>query len=330
MKQHLSQHPIRIWVLLCLFGLAACSRATAPVPTDASISESLKSAFYSHPELKNDRVDISVNNGEVTLSGEVSSDTARLQAYKLANETPGVKKITDLLQVKPTQAMQVPAPEAAVVVPPSPAPVSPKPAAPKPQSVSPAVPTKKPAAPPPPRVVTVPAGTNVRIQMIDSIDSGKNQPGETFLASLDAPITVESEVVVPKGADISVRLVDAKKSGKFKGQSGLVLDLESLKFQGKTYNLSSSSYEQVGKSRGKETAKRTGLGAAIGAGIGAIAGGGKGAAIGAGIGAGSGAASQLILKGKQVQVPSETKLDFELAEPVQITLKPAQSAKAAN
>jgi hypothetical protein len=53
-------------------------------------------------------------------------------------------------------------------------------------------------------------------------------------------------------------------------------------------------------------------GAAIGSIIGALAGGGKGAAIGAGTGAGVGAGSEIITKGDQVKIPSETLLDFNL------------------
>jgi hypothetical protein len=59
-------------------------------------------------------------------------------------------------------------------------------------------------------------------------------------------------------------------------------------------------------------------GAAIGSIIGAIAGGGKGAAIGAGTGAGVGAASEIITRGDQVKIPSETLLDFTLRQSVPI------------
>jgi hypothetical protein len=97
-----------------------------------------------------------------------------------------------------------------------------------------------------------------------------------------------------------------------------------VKVQGQTYPMKSSVVQQQGSSRGKQTAKRVGIGAAIGAGIGAIAGGGKGAAIGAGIGGGSGAAVQIFTKGQQVVIPSETKLAFELQQPVEITLKPGE------
>jgi hypothetical protein len=61
-----------------------------------------------------------------------------------------------------------------------------------------------------------------------------------------------------------------------------------------------------------------GIGAVAGTVIGAIAGGGRGAAIGAGVGAGAGAAVQVITKGEQVHVPSETLLNFRIAQPFSV------------
>jgi len=156
--------------------------------------------------------------------------------------------------------------------------------------------------------------------MVDTVDSATGKEGDTFLASLAAPIVVNNEVIIPKDVDAYVKLESAKTSGKFTGQSELTLALDSVKYQGKSVPLHSSTFQQVGGSRGKDTAKKTAIGAGIGAAIGAIAGGGKGAAIGAGIGAGGGAASQIFLKGKQVKVPSETKIDFQLESPVDITM----------
>ena len=89
---------------------------------------------------------------------------------------------------------------------------------------------------------------------------------------------------------------------------------------GHTVPLVTGDYELTGKSRGASTAKRTVGGAALGSIIGAIAGGGKGAAIGAGAGVGAG--SEIITKGDQVSVPSETLLDFTFQQDVSIPTRP--------
>jgi hypothetical protein len=323
-------------LLLAISGLGGCAKSVeTPTPTDASITDAVKANLSTDSQLSGQRVDVTVSNGEVTLSGEVSTDAAHLQAYKLANETPGVKKVNDLLQVRPAAAsaqLQEPPPVASsksTASRPSAKPSSSQAggtssapvsaASPEPTGPSSVAPSAPPP-PPPPRVITIPEGTSVQVQMIDSVDSATGKIGDTFLASLAAPIVVNNEVIIPKNADVYVKLASAKTSGKFTGQSELTLALDSMKFHGKSYPLNSTTFQQVGESRGKDTAKKTAIGAAIGTAIGAIAGGGKGAAIGAGIGAGSGAATQVFMKGKQVKVPSETKIDFQLEQPVDVTV----------
>jgi YmgG-like glycine-zipper protein len=168
----------------------------------------------------------------------------------------------------------------------------------------------------------VPEGTSIQVVTIDSIDSKKDTVGGTFMASLYAPLTVGEQVVAPKGSNVSIKLLGAATSGNFKGKSELHLALDSIEAQGKRYPVQSSTYSEVGKSQGKQTAKKVGVGAAVGATIGAIAGGGKGAAIGAGVGAGAGTAAQVLTKGDQVNVPSETRLEFKLEMPLEITIQP--------
>jgi hypothetical protein len=167
--------------------------------------------------------------------------------------------------------------------------------------------------------VTIPAGAHISVRTIDGIDSTKNHPGDRFQASLEEPLTVNGDVVAAKGADVYGRLVESKKSGTFSGRSQLQLELTGIVVNGQTVPLVTGDYELEGKSRGASTAKRTIGGAAVGTIIGAIAGGGKGAGIGAAVGGGAGAGSEIITKGDQVKVPSETLLDFTLQQDVTIT-----------
>jgi len=166
----------------------------------------------------------------------------------------------------------------------------------------------------------IPAGTSVAVTTIDSVDSEKNHTGDILRASLAAPIVANNQVVVPQDADIYLRALGIPSAGHFSGISEVRLVLDHLAYQRQTYPLSSSEFNVDSTSRGKQTAERVGGGAAIGAIIGAIAGGGKGAAIGAGTGAGAGAAVQVLTKGKQILIPSETRITFQLLSPVTITL----------
>jgi len=174
------------------------------------------------------------------------------------------------------------------------------------------------ATPNAPLYVTIPAGTRISVRTIDGIDSTKNHVGDRFEASLQEALIVDGNVVVAKGADVYGRLAEAKKSGTFTGKSKLQLELTGIVVNGQTVPVVTGEYELTGKSRGASTAKRTIGGAALGSIIGAVAGGGEGAAIGAASGGGLGAGSEVITKGDQVKVPSETLLDFTLQQEVSI------------
>ena len=173
--------------------------------------------------------------------------------------------------------------------------------------------------------VTVPAGTTLMVRMIDGVDSSVNKVGDTFNASLDSALVVGDTVLAPKGADVYGRLAEAKEAGRLSGQSELRLELTGIMVNGQVVPIVTGAYGVTGSSRGKNTAQKAGIGAAVGGIIGAIAGGGKGAAIGAGVGAGAGTAVQVMTHGQQVRVPSETLLDFTLAQPVTVSVPASKS-----
>lgn len=181
-----------------------------------------------------------------------------------------------------------------------------------------------PAPPPPPQPVTAifPAGTTVEIQTVDPVDSSVNHEGDEFQATLAQPLTWNGQVVVPARTNIYLRLTRAAMAGHYKGRTELQLQLVRLEFQGTQYPLISTTYTLAGGSRGKNTAEKVGGAAALGAIIGAIAGGGKGAAIGAGVGAGGGGVYQGATKAKKIRIAPETKLDFKLDQPLNVTYMP--------
>ena len=355
---------LQAMVVLGLLLAAGCAKK----PNDAAIVTNIKSQMFSDPQLKNATLQVTSDKGVVTVSGDVPSDAARLDAYKIATQTQGVAKVNDQMSVNdataqaaPDEAAAAPAPaqpaaeaapkpertrkhrvhQAPVAAPvesaqdepqdnPPPPPSAQSDAPPPAQETAPAA-TVQPAPPPPPppvpqpTQVVVPANTTMTIRMIDSVDSSVNQAGEIFHASLDAPIVVGDSVVVPKGADVYVRLVSANSAGRMTGKSELHLELVKLEFQGRSYPLVSGTYDLAGSSRGKNTTKKVAGGAILGTLLGAIAGGGKGAAIGAAAGAGGGAVWNGVTRGEQVRIPSETKLDFQLEQPVTVTVMPRPS-----
>jgi len=345
---------VRQKFLLSALALSLLGVACGNKPSDDTVLTHIKAGLYSEPALKSANVDVTAKDGVVTLTGQVPDDAARLAAEHLASSTPGVKTVVDQLTVG------APAVAAAAAPQPPPTPRRERPAKssrknqtrsesdPAPPSAAavqstdpgslhdnatqvadtrPAAPAPPPPPPPPqPVVVTIPDGTVVSVRTIDGIDSSQNSVGQTFRASLDAPIVVGDSVVVPRGLNISLRLTDASSAGKFKGRSELTVSLDSFTYQGKTYRLASSDVQQKGASRGKRSAEVIGGGAVLGAIIGGIAGGGKGAAIGAAAGGGAGTAVQALTHGEKVKIPSETKLDFTLRDPVTVSYFPKKNS----
>jgi hypothetical protein len=106
--------------------------------------------------------------------------------------------------------------------------------------------------------------------------------------------------------------------GRFKGQAVLALRLESVSADGRTYPVRTSHIERVEQGKGKRSAVMTGGGAGLGAILGGIAGGGKGAAIGLLAGGGAGAAGSAFTGNKDIVLPAETVLTFDLRRSVTI------------
>ena len=171
--------------------------------------------------------------------------------------------------------------------------------------------------------LTIPAGARISVRTIDSIDSTRSLPGDRFQASLAEPLVLNGNVVVERDALVWGQLTESKESGTFTGKSELRLELTGIVVNGKMVPIVTGEYEVSGKSRGASTAKRTVGVAALGAIIGATADGGQGAAIGASVGAGAGAGSEIITRGDQVKVPSETLIDFTLQQDLSIPQNPS-------
>ena len=164
--------------------------------------------------------------------------------------------------------------------------------------------------------ITVPAGTRILIRTVDAIDSSKQKVGFRFTATLETNLQAEDTVVAPRGTTIYGRLAQASSAGRMSGSSELTLELTDIVINGTAYPLLTSTYELKGKGEGGNTAKKVVGGAGLGALIGGIAGGGKGAGIGAAAGAATGTAVAASKKGQQLQIPSESLLEFRLEQPV--------------
>lgn len=172
---------------------------------------------------------------------------------------------------------------------------------------------------------TLPVGTEISVRNTDAIDSKTAQVGQKFFASIDKNVLDNTgALAIPKGSDAEL-IIETVAGGGMTSGSELELDIDAVTVQGTRYVVATSDYVQKGKQglgANKRTAEMAGGGAALGALIGAIAGHGKGAAIGAVVGGAAGAGGEVLTKGKEVRVPSETVMTFKLEQ--NLVLQPAR------
>jgi len=346
-----------VLLLLVLASAAGCAKK----PDDAAISANIQTKFSQDSGLSSKQLSVQTSAGVVTIGGNVDTQEQRDAASRQAASVPGVKEVVNNLQIgEPAAAAEMSKPPAAnptaaastgnssrksavrksrkAAEPQESASIQDAPATSDPpvtNASNSAAPTEsappitvapiQPAPPPPAKHLIIDQGTQLTVRLVESIDSEKNQTGDTFHATLNTPLSSDGEEAIASGSDVAGHLVEVKSAGKFAGQAGLVLQLDSITAGGRTYNLQTDTYRKDGTSRGKNTAEKVGGGAILGGIIGAIAGGGKGAAIGAAAGAGAGGAVQAASKKQQIKLPSETVLNFTLQAPITVVKAPSTS-----
>ena len=328
---------VTLAAVLSLAVLAGCSRKIER--TDAQVASDVQNKIYGDPGIQSRQISVQAASGVVSLNGTVRSDVERTAAANDAGAIEGVRTVINNLEVQQAQATPPPVPPRqpseqrvpkkkeqsakastrhhrhnqneeqtsdatlANSMPP------PQPVAPQPE-VQP-TPPPPPPPPPPPQKVTIPAGTQLSIRLTDSLDSETNKVGDSFHATLSAPIVIGGETVIPSGADVVGRVANVQSAGRFAGSSLLTLELTSLAVNGKTYNVQTNQWSRQGKGEGKNTATKVGIGTAAGAVLGGLIGGGKGAAIGAASGAGAGTGVAAAKKGEQIKLAPEAVLNFQ-------------------
>ena len=169
---------------------------------------------------------------------------------------------------------------------------------------------------PTPTTVSVPAGTNLKERLNDTISSKTARVGDKFTVTVIDPVKYNE-------ATVHGYISSIEKSGKIKGRTSMNLDFSRIVMpDGRTGTLHGYVSRVYGEdngradneggvesgSRTKQAVKRGGIGAAAGAIIGGIAGGGKGAAIGLLVGGAGGAGSLAIQGSKELKLENGTEL----------------------
>ncbi len=168
----------------------------------------------------------------------------------------------------------------------------------------------------------IPAGTHMYVRTDRRIDASDAQPGMAFPATIVEGIADRGgRIVIPRGSEATLIVRRVTEGGTFTG-ANLVLDLDSVRVNGRRYVVNTGEIEtgNTGIGKNRRTAEMVGGGAVLGTLLGALAGGGKGAAIGAVAGAAAGGGVQVLTKGREIRVPAETVLEFRLDRPLHLRL----------
>jgi hypothetical protein len=182
-------------------------------------------------------------------------------------------------------------------------------------------PRREPPPPPPPRVTTVPAGTVVSIELLDSVGSDISTAGTRVRARVADDVRANGIVAIREGTAVSGVVTEAVGLKKIGGTPKLVLD-----FTGIGNSDTHASYATTGKSETKKDAGTIAGATAGGAILGRIIGHQKdndarGTAIGAVVGAGVGTAIAAKTKGQEITLPSGHVIEIVLDQPLEVTTR---------
>jgi len=159
----------------------------------------------------------------------------------------------------------------------------------------------------------------IAVRLSEALSSDNNEKGDTFFATLDAPLAADGFVIAERGARAE-GIVDVVRGGRGNGAAHLVLQLTSVHTSdGQRVPIETATFDRKAETSGGEDAAKVGGGAALGAIIGALAGGGKGAGIGALAGGAAGAGGAVLTHGRTAKLPVESRISFRLQRDVTVT-----------
>ena len=96
--------------------------------------------------------------------------------------------------------------------------------------------------------MTVPKGTQLTAMVDETLRSTKTHEGDTFAASLAAPVKIDGQTVIPKGAHVTGKVVHVKKTE-------IKVELRSVTLHGKSYDLQTNSRRPSDKVQVKSSDK---------------------------------------------------------------------------
>lgn len=171
------------------------------------------------------------------------------------------------------------------------------------------------------RVLTIPAGTSLPLELTTAVSSETAHIEQPVSARLRQSVMVDGVTVLPAGAVVNGEVIDVDRPGRVQGRARLGLRFTSVTFGGRREELRTDPVTFQGEQTKGEDATKIGAGAGVGAILGGILGGGDGAAKGAAIGGAAGTGAVLATRGKDVTLASGTDVSATLTSAVDIEVR---------
>jgi hypothetical protein len=184
------------------------------------------------------------------------------------------------------------------------------------------------------RVATAPRGTNFEIITNSTINSMSARVGDTFNANIDGPLVIDSQTVIPTGSELVGQITYVESAGRIGKNALMDIRFTSVKLpngERVPINAKIITTDESGVLRGGKksnivlkatgtAAGSTAAGAAAGTSAGAILGSVAGGALfGTAVGGLVGVGYALYRKGKNIILPSGTKLGVTLEQPLTVS-----------
>ncbi len=173
-------------------------------------------------------------------------------------------------------------------------------------------------------IYQLPAGTKIRVQMDNEINSKVSGVNDTFTTTIVEPVEVREAVVLPIGTIIEGRIINVKRAATG-GQNGdLTISFETMRFD----NGDKRAIEGVlvNKLKAESSSSAANVltiagGTVLGGIFGAVSKTGSGALIGAGVGAGIGTGIVFLKKGGEVRIKADEEFEIELTKNVTLPVR---------
>jgi hypothetical protein len=174
-------------------------------------------------------------------------------------------------------------------------------------------------------VATVPSGTVMRVEFLESLSSQTSEPGDIFRARIASDVTADGgRVVIPAGSEVVGVVGEAVPLRKVGGQAKLTLKFTDLVLPSGSTVPIHASFVGEGRSETRKDAATIGGAAAGGAILGRVLSKGnrsRGAVIGAIIGAAAGTAIASRTPGEEVTIDRGTSVDLKLDDDVEVRVR---------